>query len=76
MRRRKTSEVKGLSSGGRESMNPESADAGFGCPSLEFAGMSTPHIHIGRKANGRRDKGIFVPTELCAGLEESERYWN
>ena len=36
IRRRKASDVKGFCIGGKESMNPESADAGMGCrPSLE-----------------------------------------
>lgn len=60
MRRRKTSEENGFSNGGRDSTKPESADAGWGCPSLELVGMVKPHMHIGNQGEEiDRSKKVF-----------------
>lgn len=69
IRRRKASDVKGFSIGGKESMKPESADAGFGSgPSLEDkAGMVAPDVRIGTdEARG----GGVSRIELCILLTE------
>ena len=57
IRRRKASDVKGFSVGGKGSINPESADAGSDCrPSLEVdTGMLLLDVRIGSdKARGER----------------------
>jgi hypothetical protein len=59
IRRRKASDVKGFCIGGKESMNPESADAGVGCrPSLEDdTGMVALHVR-GRADEAKGGEGV------------------